>query len=593
MVVPRALFLASLLGAASALSGFPHGRPHAQMLPMPSPPMADAPVVPVTDVNGTELPPLTTIYTFEQLIDHNNPSAGTFTQRYYHTWQFYVAGGPIIIFTPGEANFQGYSGYLSNTTVNGRFAQENGGATIVLEHRFFGFSNPKPDLTDESLKLHTIDQAVDDLVYFAKNVKLPMPGGDQVTPDKAPWILVGGSYSGALTSWVMNARPGVFWAGYSSSGVVETLTDFWGYFEPIRQHGPKNCTNDVISVISHVDEVLSKGTPEEIFAVKSNFGMANLTHLDDVAGALRFNLFDWQSLSPTSPRSALFYRFCDAIEVKDGVVSDEKGWGLEHAFKAWGTFWNTTYMDLTCGPGADVVDCLGTYDPTQAFWHNTTINNSGRSWTWFVCNWVGYFFDGAPQNWPSLTTRLVQPEYDERQCTYWFDKKLTKPTPPETERTNRVFKGWEGKVDRLFFANGARDPWREATMSTDFVNIASTETQPIAMSDGFHCTDLIISAGTTDVTVKQVQDLASAYMGKWVAEWHAANPKRPKGVKHTFPDPRTLPHPGVKRVGVPSSIANAPAGTAPSLPVTPGRATGSHRTNWALRNPMIRQVVRV
>lgn len=43
------------------------------------------------------------------------------------------AGGPIIIFTPGESNFQGYSGYLSNGTIPGRIAQENGGATIVVE----------------------------------------------------------------------------------------------------------------------------------------------------------------------------------------------------------------------------------------------------------------------------------------------------------------------------------------------------------------------------------------------------------------------------------------------------------------------------
>lgn len=49
----------------------------------------------------------------------------------------------------------------------------------------------------KSLRVHTIQQAIDDLEYFAKNVNLPMPGGDSVTPDKAPWVLIGGSYSGA------------------------------------------------------------------------------------------------------------------------------------------------------------------------------------------------------------------------------------------------------------------------------------------------------------------------------------------------------------------------------------------------------------
>lgn len=69
----------------------------------------------------------------------------------------------------------------------------------MLEHRFYGLSNPKPDLSVESLRLHTIQQAIDDLEYFAQHVNLPMPNGDQVTPGQAPWILIGGSYSGMFT----------------------------------------------------------------------------------------------------------------------------------------------------------------------------------------------------------------------------------------------------------------------------------------------------------------------------------------------------------------------------------------------------------
>ncbi len=81
-------------------------------------------------------------------------------------------------------------------TLNGQVAQQQNGSTIVLEHRFYGLSNPYNNLSVASLQVHTIQQAIDDLVFFAQNVKLPMPNGDNVTPDKAPWILIGGSYSG-------------------------------------------------------------------------------------------------------------------------------------------------------------------------------------------------------------------------------------------------------------------------------------------------------------------------------------------------------------------------------------------------------------
>ena len=33
--------------------------------------------------------------TFTQLLDHENPSAGTFKQRYFFTSEYYESGGPI------------------------------------------------------------------------------------------------------------------------------------------------------------------------------------------------------------------------------------------------------------------------------------------------------------------------------------------------------------------------------------------------------------------------------------------------------------------------------------------------------------------
>ena len=80
--------------------------------------------------------------------------------------------------------------------MSGTIAQQLNGATVMLEHRFFGESNPYPNSTTQSLRVLTIQQAIDDLVYFSQTVDLPMKNGDQVKPHMVPWILVGGSYSG-------------------------------------------------------------------------------------------------------------------------------------------------------------------------------------------------------------------------------------------------------------------------------------------------------------------------------------------------------------------------------------------------------------
>ncbi|KAJ3920772.1 serine carboxypeptidase S28-domain-containing protein [Lentinula edodes] len=520
------MFVASILGSLVlcvqvAVALRPNGRLNraTPIAPIPEEALSEGPVV---SRNGTQLPPYNTTYIFNQLIDHTNPSLGTFQQRYWHTYEWYETG-PIILNTPGEANAQPYTGYLTNATINGQIAQQQSGATIVLEHRFYGLSNPVPNLSGKNLKLHTIQQAIDDLAYFAENVVLPMPNGAHLSPADAPWILIGGSYSGALTSWTLVNKPDVFWAGYASSAVVEAILDYWGYFEPIRQFMPANCSADVEAVIAHVDEVFSGNDATAIQVLKDNWGLGEMTHLDDVAGCMfRNNLWDWQSLSPTSGPGATFFQFCDALEVKDGVNAPATGWGLDHALTAWGSFWNETYLDALCG-GDDVVDCLGSYNPESAVYTDIALDNAGRSWTWIVCNEVGFLQEGPPEGVPAVVTRLVQPAYDIRQCVLMFSDVFASPADVPmaagVANVNKQYTGWNVSVDRLFFANGQRDPWREATVSADGVDVASTNTQPIAIGDGFHCSDLLTSAGTVDKTVRAVQTEALSFMKTWLAEW--------------------------------------------------------------------------
>jgi len=56
------------------------------------------------------------------------------------------------------------------------------------------------------------------------------------------------------------SHPDVFHAGYASSAVVEAINYYWGYFEPIRQNMPKNCTADVERVIDYMDRTFLYGS---------------------------------------------------------------------------------------------------------------------------------------------------------------------------------------------------------------------------------------------------------------------------------------------------------------------------------------------
>ena len=55
------------------------------------------------------------------------------------------------------------------------------------------------------------------------------------------------------------------------------------------------------------------------------------------------NLFPWQSLQVSTGSEGDFYKFCDALEVKNGVSAPAQGWGLDHALQAWGSYWTSTF----------------------------------------------------------------------------------------------------------------------------------------------------------------------------------------------------------------------------------------------------------
>ncbi|KAJ7572495.1 serine carboxypeptidase S28-domain-containing protein [Mycena floridula] len=495
-------------------------RPYASFRPLGVPLVENLAISAVISRNGTVLPPYNTTYYFDQLIDHTDPQSGTFRQRYWHTCEFYEPGGPIILMTPGETNADGYAdGYLANGTINGLIAQQQNGAAIILEHRFFGLSNPYSDLSVKSFRVHTLQQAIDDLEYFARNVKLPMPNGGELGPEKAPWILIGGSYSGALTSWTMVNKPGLFWAGYASSAVVEAIFNFWEYFESIRQNMPANCSADVQKVTAHVDSVLLSDNTTAIDILKASFGLGELRHSEDFASALTFVLAEWQNLQPFTGPGGRFFKFCDALEVSGNVIAPAAGFGLEHALNAWSSYFSNSYIPETCA-GLTIEDCF--LASTATVYTSTAVDNWFRSWNWIVCNEMGYFRGPPPLGKPAIVSKVLDLSYNLRICQLMFPEAFPTPKVPSIERTNAVYEGWHVKLEHIFFANGIRDPWRDTTVSAEGLHLKSSPKMPIALGNGFHGSDLAYANALVDPSIAAIQTEALQYMKTWLATWKPA-----------------------------------------------------------------------
>ena len=209
----------------------------------------------------------------------------------------------VILFNPGEVPALGLNGdftfYLTNLALTGQYAEAVGGAVIVIEHRYWGQSSPYTNLTSENLKYLTISQSVQDMTHFAKNAMLPFDPSGKSNAVKAPWIFVGGSYSGSLVAWTEITAPGTFWAYHSSSAPVEAITDFvmhlnfkiaskltklqWQYFYPIQDGMPPVCRTILETLVDYIDGVLTTGSMADKRSLKSMFGMSIVNHDSDFA----------------------------------------------------------------------------------------------------------------------------------------------------------------------------------------------------------------------------------------------------------------------------------------------------------------------
>jgi hypothetical protein len=234
---------------------------------------------------------------FEQLIDHENPALGTFSQRYIYNWQFYSGPkAPIILSTLGEEGlpnsmFTYYNlnssqpnsiDFLFSAQTISLVAEKLGAGMVMLEHRYYGKSWPVNDTTVAGMKYNTVNNSIADLVAFAQKVNLPFDLHGTNHASNVPWVLMGCSMAGALTSWTEKLRPGTFWAYWGSSATVLGAGS-WASTIQIAENIAQNCSKDIGKVVDHIDDIGVNGTQKEQRDLKTVFGMEAIEHYDDFA----------------------------------------------------------------------------------------------------------------------------------------------------------------------------------------------------------------------------------------------------------------------------------------------------------------------
>ncbi|KAI3331692.1 serine carboxypeptidase S28 [Xylariaceae sp. AK1471] len=456
--------------------------------------------------------------TFDQLIDHNHPDKGTFKQRYWWNAEYYEEDGPIFLFNAGESNAANLVGYLQNSTLPGYYAQQFKGAAIVIEHRYWGESVPFDTLTAETLQYLNLPNSVSDVTYFAKNVDCQFCEGGTCNSNENPWVLVGGSYSGALAAWTSQLDPGTFTAYHASSAVVEAVYDFYEYFSPIEQALPRNCSADIKAVVEYIDGVLASGDKDDVNMLKTRFGLSALND-PDFADIISNPIIAWQSDQDS------VIEFCNYIE---GAASNYthymsqsgKGVGLVPALNAYSTY---VRENINCGTNG--ADC-NTYSDNYEWNTPNEKGDDNRPWLWMLCNEpFGWYQTGPPKSdGTGIIPSVLRPEHFQRRCPLSFPEtngfKAGSIEGFTEDHLNQWTKGWDAPYERVLFVNGEHDPWRSATIAADCRPggpVESSDTIPsLIVEKGVHVPDLVLEG---DQYQAPVVEKAVEIMGSWLKDW--------------------------------------------------------------------------
>lgn len=92
-----------------------------------------------------------------------------------------------------------------------------------------------------------------------------------------------------------------------------------------------------------------------------------------------------------------------------------------------------------------------------------------------------------------------------------------------TAQLNAYTKGWDNQSLRLLYVNGDYDPWREASVSSDFRpqgKLQSSTGNPIVIvPGGFHTSDLVTQNGEVNSGAQKAIDEALSIMKSWVKDF--------------------------------------------------------------------------
>ncbi|KAL7711798.1 Lysosomal Pro-Xaa carboxypeptidase [Entamoeba marina] len=414
-----------------------------------------------TSVSDTE-----TYFNSTQPIDHFDlTNSKTINIRYFINDTVYTKAAPMFVDLGGEGTQKASS--LNGRYVINEYAEKYNSLMLSLEHRFYGDSLPEGGLSQENLGYLNAAQALEDYIHIINDVKNEY----EVT---GPVIVIGGSYSGNLATWIRQKYPNIVYAAIASSAPVKATTEFYEFMEVINNDMSADCSNAWGEAMEQLETLFAtaegKNTIEEMFNT--------CTPLES---DLDFTIFLYQMQATfiyypqyNGRYSLTIDGVCDMLTETNDSLSNLANF-IEYANLELGK--DCSDSNYESGLKA-LSNTLGEFEGNQYA--------STRSWEWQICSEYSYF---QPINETLPFSKRLTNDYFYQMCDDLFN--ITKDTLDyRVKQTNMMYGSKAPKVTNVAFTSGSIDPWNPLAKHETIYNDIDCYASHIQGTA--HCADIYV-----------------------------------------------------------------------------------------------------
>ncbi|KAJ8924887.1 hypothetical protein NQ315_001043 [Exocentrus adspersus] len=434
---------------------------------------------------------------FSQKLDHFHDDDTTmWNQRYFVSTENFDATNRNVVFLMlgGEEEID------SNWMMYGQWvvsSRKYGALLMYLEHRFYGQSQPLPDVSIESLRYLSSEQALGDATEFIKSMNQVY----NLAPD-AKWIVFGGSYSGALAAWLRLKQPDLVYGAVCSSGPLLAELDFSDYHQVVIDDltaSSEQCMTSLTTALTQVEDLLAN--PKQAEGLTSIFNLCSpIEGLE--RNDIRVSNFFRTLLTPFSNAAQYSGQVKISIDDLCGIMT------YEAAGKEIQRLANVKAL-------VDGMECVNYDYMSYVYALKDTVRKAGdvRQWFYQTCNEFGWFQTSSRAD---LQFGLGVPiGYYTQLCSDVFGEGYTEDAMKAVvDQTNLDYGGLgiENTASNVVYIYGSADPWHKVGITeSDNPNITVLYVEGMS-----HCQDMTEATRPETAQLTAAKKETDRMIGVWL-----------------------------------------------------------------------------